>query len=253
MSIVVCEYPVTHRAQGGSHHHARNSPPPADRLVHCRGVPRRGGSPGRRDSGPACGLPGGDLTRAPDTDPPSDPIVRRSSGTARGYLLSKGRYTPVDAPKAGPETVPTGLNNRGQVVGAYVDAAGRTHGFLLARGRYRTVDAPTGTYTVITDINDHGSMVGVSSDSSGTCHGFRLDASRFTRIELPGAVGTQPWGINNSGQISGSYSDTASQVHGFVQAKSAGRRPGCPSTRTTSATASCGGVASTPRSKSPAR
>ena len=155
-----------------------------------------------------------DLTRPPDTDPPSDPIVRRSSGTARGYLLSKGRYTPVDAPKAGPET---------------------------------------GTYTVITDINDHGSMVGVSSDSSGTCHGFRLDASRFTRIELPGAVGTQPWGINNSGQISGSYSDTASQVHGFVQAKSAGRRPGCPSTRTTSATASCGGVASTPRSRSPAR
>jgi len=102
MSIGVCEYPVTHRA---------------DRLVHCRGVPRRGGSPGRRDSGPPLGYRG-DLTRAPDTDPPSDPIVCRSSGTARGYLLSKGRYTPVDAPRAGPETVPTGLNNRGQVVGA---------------------------------------------------------------------------------------------------------------------------------------
>ena len=42
--------------------------------------------------------------------------------------------------------MPTGLNNRGQVVGAYVDAAGRTHGFLLDRGRYNDRGQVVGFY-----------------------------------------------------------------------------------------------------------
>ncbi|MGH9214514.1 MAG: hypothetical protein ACRD2C_28175 [Acidimicrobiales bacterium] len=48
------------------------------------------------------------------------------------------------------------MNNRGQIVGGYRDAAGEQHGFLLRRGRYTTIDAPGRPDNIAWGLNDRG-------------------------------------------------------------------------------------------------
>jgi probable HAF family extracellular repeat protein len=62
--------------------------------------------------------------------------------TVHGFLWQRGRrITKLDVPGS-VLTVAYGINDRGQVAGAYRDARGRQHGFLFHRGRYTTIDAP---------------------------------------------------------------------------------------------------------------
>ena len=77
----------------------------------------------------------------------------------RGFLLDRGRFTRIDVPGA-VNTVARGLNDRAQVVGDYLDAAGRLHGFLWDKGRFTTIDGPEGTGASATDINDRGEITG---------------------------------------------------------------------------------------------
>jgi len=44
-------------------------------------------------------------------------------------MLDKGTFTTIDPPGA-TFTVVYKINNRGQMVGTYVDSTGQTHGFL---------------------------------------------------------------------------------------------------------------------------
>jgi hypothetical protein len=112
--------------------------------------------PTRPDSGPAAGT---------GTPPP-------------GFLLERGRFTPV-APPPGLEDLapiaPVDLNDRRQIVGTHEESIG------------------------------------------GAVRGFLLDKQgRFTKINPPGAKGTQPQGINDRGQIVGEYQDTDGHFHGDV-------------------------------------
>jgi probable HAF family extracellular repeat protein len=142
-----------------------------------------------------------------------------------GFLLDRGRYVKFDAPGARLETAPTGINNRGQVVGAYIDddADATYHGFLRdRRGRFRAVDIPGAKATVASRINDHGQIVGRYYESTpfrgpgGRPRGFLLDHGRLTRIDFPGAVFTQAVGVNNRGHVVGEYLDSAGTFHGFL-------------------------------------
>jgi hypothetical protein len=63
-----------------------------------------------------------------------------SKAHALGYT-----FTDIEVPGSQPGT--TGffglsLNNRGQVVGSYVDSAGNENGFLYSGGKYLTLNAP---------------------------------------------------------------------------------------------------------------
>lgn len=77
------------------------------------------------------------------------------------YLDGKGGSELVAFPGAF-NTEPYGLNNTGQIVGQYIDAAGHQHGFLfdLATNAYTTLDYPNATGTYATGINDNGQVVG---------------------------------------------------------------------------------------------
>jgi len=88
-----------------------------------------------------------------------------------GFVWDHGHYRRLDPPRS-VLTLPYGINNHGQVVGSYFDAAGRQHGFLLARGRYRTFDAPGRVDTVALDINDGGKVI--VPEPGVELNGFRL-------------------------------------------------------------------------------
>jgi uncharacterized membrane protein len=75
---------------------------------------------------------------------------------AHGLLLDNGSYTRLEV-TGSTDTFPTGIDDSGQIVGAYSDA---THAFLLENGSYTTVDVPGSTWTLGIGINDSGQIVG---------------------------------------------------------------------------------------------
>jgi YD repeat-containing protein len=142
---------------------------------------------------------------------------------ASAYLRDeRGRLTTFDAPGALTQTVPIGLNNRGQIVGSY-DRPDGPHGFMRdERGRFTTIDFPGAQETEAARINDRGQIVGIygqtDSGSGGfDPRGFLFDRGEFTAIDLPDARSTSPSGIDNAGRIAGSYVDVAGAMHGFVR------------------------------------
>lgn len=74
-----------------------------------------------------------------------------------GFLLDDGDFTTLDFP-GGVQTFPLDINNRRQVVGAYLDPAIRQHGFLLDRRDYTTIDPPRTPNGVAPGINDRGQI-----------------------------------------------------------------------------------------------
>ena len=83
-----------------------------------------------------------------------------------------GRFTKFDIPGA-ITTAPYEINNRGQIVGNYGDAAGAEHGFVLRRGVVTTIDHPGATAspaltgTRVVGIDDRGRLVGSYGDDAG--------------------------------------------------------------------------------------
>jgi probable HAF family extracellular repeat protein len=148
---------------------------------------------------------------------------RRSNLEPRhGFVWYKGVFTPIDATGAGPGgTRAVGINDHGEVVGYYADAAPnpmdrRFHGFLLSDGVCTTLNAPgaDGGDTVAQGINNRGQIVGFYTDADDTDHGFVLSDGVYTKIDVPGALWTNIYSINAKGEIVGAYED-ADGIHGF--------------------------------------
>jgi uncharacterized membrane protein len=156
-------------------------------------------------------------------------LVGASGLVSYGYLAD-GRGTPIefDVPGVASDTFPSGVNNRGDVVGFADRGAARSYrGFLRdRRGRFRRIDVPGAKGTAATRINDRGQIVGFYSDTNdnpGTAsdiRGFLLDRrGRLERIDVAGATATQAAGINNHGEVVGAYLDAAGVPHGFLRGR----------------------------------
>src|SRR5207248_4341447 len=63
--------------------------------------------------------------------------------------------------KPGNNTVVSGINATGQIVGGYTDSLNKTHGFLYTAGTYVTLDVPGATFTDATAVNSSGQIVGI--------------------------------------------------------------------------------------------
>jgi hypothetical protein len=93
----------------------------------------------------------------------------------------------------------TDINNRGQVVGQTLDAAGQTIGFLRdPDGKLTIIDLP-GRAEVgeVLALNDRGQVAGLWEDRAetptvepGTHHGFVWDRGRLAKFDVPGSLGT---------------------------------------------------------------
>jgi hypothetical protein len=137
-------------------------------------------------------------------------------GTVHGFVSRRGGATTIDAPGAA-LTQPLGVNDRGDVVGAFIEAdpgpdpyahydTGRLRGFVMRSGRFTPIDFPGSEGTTVTGINDRGQMVGYY-DTGGARRGFMLSNGRFTRIDQPGSSFTLPSRIDNRSRIVGGYGD----------------------------------------------
>ena len=155
------------------------------------------------------------------------PPVVTSAEAPTVRILKNLKFTRVEVPGARITEV-RGLNNLGQVVGAWEDPTTRRgSGFLLSEGVYTSIDIPGAVGTSAYDINDAGDIVGAYSvpagpgQSFGDTHGFLLTAGgELTTITAPGQRVTQAFGINNQRQIVGSYTEVVGDqvlaVHGFL-------------------------------------
>jgi uncharacterized membrane protein len=146
-------------------------------------------------------------------------------GTVHGFVRQPdGRITTIDLPARFDNTAVTDINNRGQLVGQTLDAAGRGIGFLRdPDGRVTIVELPgPAAVQEFLALNDRGQVAGTWDDRFDTqakepysSHGFVWDRGRLTRFDIPGSLATGALGINNLGQVTGSYDDAAGH-HGFV-------------------------------------
>jgi probable HAF family extracellular repeat protein len=66
-----------------------------------------------------------------------------------------------------------GINDRGQIVGEYIDDRAVSRGFLLDRsGRFTRLDFPGSRSSQARSINDRGQVVGEYQDTAGSYHGY---------------------------------------------------------------------------------
>jgi hypothetical protein len=132
-----------------------------------------------------------------------------SAGSSAATLYT---FTTIDVPGAN-FTQPKGINNAGQIVGEFSDAAG-AHGFLKAGATFTTIDVPGADFTLASGINNAGQIVGEFLDSG--IHGFLKDGATFTKIDVPGGVLPHALGINDVGRIVGIFSALL-ENHGFLK------------------------------------
>src|SRR5260370_1564902 len=125
-------------------------------------------------------------------------IVLAGIASAHGQFT----FTSIDFP-GGTLTTARGINNHGEIVGAYRIVPPR-HA-LLIKGHQFIPLAPTtilGTnYSEAFKSNDRGDLVGQSIVDDGFSHGFLLGEGVVTTLDFPGATEPLAFGINESGTV----------------------------------------------------
>src|SRR5271157_1619916 len=158
--------------------------------------------------------PGSTLTTARSINNHGEMVgAYRIVGTGHAVLIKDGQCTPL-----APTTV-LGTNHseafknndRGDVVGYFLDDAGTPHGFFLSKkGVLTQLDFPGAGDTEAWGINESGTVVGLFDvyDSSGNfiaTHGFTWDGGKFTQVDYPGSGDTIVAGINARGDFVGEW------------------------------------------------
>jgi hypothetical protein len=128
------------------------------------------------------------------------------NGVVHGFLRQGTKYKTIDDPSF-QNTIPSNINNGGEVIGEPYDDVGIVHGFMLAKGIYTTIDPPNSTYTEPLGINSAGTIVGDYEDTNYENHGFILQNGQFTTVDYPGESNTDLTDISDQGQMVGGYGD----------------------------------------------
>lgn len=133
------------------------------------------------------------------------------------------RFTSIDFPGA-VLTNAQGINPGGEIVGLYVDTAGKQHGFLLSGGNFISIDYPGAISTAARGINPGGDIVGSYTNAPGgppNVHGFLLSQGTFSLVQFPDSnfPGAIPQRIGPNGDIYGCIhnTDLMGTMHGFVR------------------------------------
>ena len=128
--------------------------------------------------------------------------------------------TTFDYPGTGNSTLPQKINERGDVVGVFIDSTGVTRAFVrFSNGTFSDpIVDPNDTvgFTEGRGINNSRTVVGDYAISDGTIHSFFLSGSTFTEYDVPGALQTNLLGINDPGDVTGGFDDGSGVFQGFI-------------------------------------
>ena len=110
-------------------------------------------------------------------------------------------FNTFDDPSATNGTQAFGINDMGQIVGAYFDATGM-HGFLESGGMYTTLVDPSATRgTIAEGINAAGQIVGTYFNGGNNSDGFVLSGGVYTTRRIRRA--RCDWNPSRSGTFAG--------------------------------------------------
>ena len=145
-------------------------------------------------------------------------------GTFAQQAASSGSIeviTNFDYPGAGNLTLPQKINERGDVVGEFIDSTGVTRGFVrFSDGSFSDpIVDPNDTvgFTEGRGINNARTVAGDYVISDGTLHSFFLSGGTFTEYDVPGTVQTNLLSINDAGSFTGGFDPDGSGIfQGFV-------------------------------------
>jgi hypothetical protein len=128
--------------------------------------------------------------------------------------------TTFDYPGAGNLTLPQKINDRGDIVGIYVDSNSVTRGFVrFSDGSFSApIVEPNDTagVTQARGINNSRTVCGNYVGSDGNTHSFFLSDGTFTEYDVPGATNTAVLGINDAGDFAGGFADSNGNFPAFV-------------------------------------
>src|SRR5881398_4015234 len=128
--------------------------------------------------------------------------------------------TTFDYPGTGNSSLPQKINERGDVVGEFIDSLGVTRGFVrFSDGSFSApIVDPNDTvgFTEGRGINNSRTVVGDYATPDGNLHGFFLSGGTFTEYDVPGAVFTAVLGINNPADFAGTFVDASGIQQAFI-------------------------------------
>lgn len=140
------------------------------------------------------------------------------------YNSKTKKFTDINI-KGGTNIEASGINDKGAVVGTYVDSTGTAHGFLKVGAKVTNLDPPgaaAGTPIGPADgfINNKGVITIFASNSAGTLVSFTTANNGKTYKAFhgkgEGSTGTAIHNLNNKGDIVATVFDTAGNRHGIL-------------------------------------
>jgi probable HAF family extracellular repeat protein len=162
---------------------------------------------------------------AQSSDPAQTGVVTHT------FLSTNGQAIDLGALPGGTFSLPSAINNQGQVVGSSsldnLSGFNSFHAFLSSNGKMIDLGTLGGQGSSAMAINDSGQIVGASSLTSniyGLVHAFLYQTGVMHDLGTLGGTSSWAYGINNAGQIVGTSDTTqtsagagSTQVqHGFL-------------------------------------
>src|SRR6266536_5982413 len=128
--------------------------------------------------------------------------------------------TTFDYPGTGNSTLPQKINEKGDVVGEFIDPSGVTRGFVrFSDGSFSDpIVDPNDTvgFTEGRGINNSRTVAGDYVGSDGNSHGFFLSGGTFTEYDVPGALSTAVLGINDPADFAGTFDPGSGILQAFI-------------------------------------
>src|SRR5436189_1690018 len=128
--------------------------------------------------------------------------------------------TTFDYPGTGNLTLPQKINERGDVVGEFIDSSGVTRAFVrFSDGSFSApIVDPNDTvgFTEGRGINNSGTVAGDYVGSDGNSDGFFLSGGTFTEYDVPGALSTAVLGINDPADFAGTFDPGTGILQAFI-------------------------------------
>jgi len=140
-----------------------------------------------------------------------------SVGASYGFTYSGGKFTAV-TPSPGAPTQVYGLNDKGQVTGAFFDVnLNKRRAFFGTAAGYTVLDAPNSISTLAWGINNAGIVTLVWQNTAGLRNGAIYANKKFTTVNVPGATETLMRGINTAGDLTMAWTDSSGNSHGALR------------------------------------